>query len=540
MRQNHALFVSVVSLAVLAGGQALSQGRAVVGFHARAHPVSDAERLNARQKLIWKSNWKRLRRCPLSLPSRPRSLLLSGLTQEDVRTIRADFPFLVRAQEEWARGIPEAVAAKANVSPQFHQLPSSLAGEGAEYIYFDNAATTHKPRSVLREICKYYQRTNSNVHRGAHRVSVAATEAYENARSEVAAFIGAESPREVIFTSGATDGINLVAHTLGEHICQTATANGGSEVILTPAEHHANIVPWQLLARRANGRVSLKYTRLKAGTHEVDVGHLLSLITPRTRLVSVAHISNVLATRLGSEDIRRISTETRRRNIPLLLDACQSVPHEPVNVREMGVDLMTFSAHKMLGPTGVGVLWGRGELLERLPPWKGGGEMIEDVLEQESTFAPPPLRFEAGTPPVAQAVGLAAACRYMGAVGMRNIQEYEARLGAQLQEVLRAVPGLRVLGPASPSIPLRSFTADGLHHSDVASLLDQEAVAVRADEKLPNYLTDEDTSGGFVCRGSPCRLLPPPRTHGGGEDGTRQCPRERTIRQRQTHGNKCE
>eukprot|EP00918_Siedleckia_nematoides_P067860 GHVU01147680.1.p1 GENE.GHVU01147680.1~~GHVU01147680.1.p1 ORF type:complete len:379 (-),score=35.47 GHVU01147680.1:677-1813(-) len=377
MRQNHALFVSVVSLAVLAGGQALSQGRAVVGFHARAHPVSDAERLNARQKLIWKSNWKRLRRCPLSLPSRPRSLLLSGLTQEDVRTIRADFPFLVRAQEEWARGIPEAVAAKANVSPQFHQLPSSLAGEGAEYIYFDNAATTHKPRSVLREICKYYQRTNSNVHRGAHRVSVAATEAYENARSEVAAFIGAESPREVIFTSGATDGINLVAHTLGEHICQTATANGGSEVILTPAEHHANIVPWQLLARRANGRVSLKYTRLKAGTHEVDVGHLLSLITPRTRLVSVAHISNVLATRLGSEDIRRISTETRRRNIPLLLDACQSVPHEPVNVREMGVDLMTFSAHKMLGPTGVGVLWGRGELLERLPPWKGGGEMIE-------------------------------------------------------------------------------------------------------------------------------------------------------------------
>lgn len=291
--------------------------------------------------------------------------------------------------------------------------------DGVPLVYLDSAATSQKPAVVLEAMARHQERDNANVHRGAHALSVRSTDAYEAARDKVAAFVGAASRDEVVFTSGATEAINLVAQTWGR-----ANLGEGDEVVLSVAEHHSNIVPWQLLA--AERGVVLRYARLNA-TEQLDLPHLLTLLGPRTKLVAVQHVSNVLG---AVAPVGEIVAAAQGVGARVLLDACQSVPHMPVDVGRLGVDFLVASGHKMCGPTGVGFLWGRGEVLEGMPPWQGGGEMIDQVSVDGSTFLPPPARFEAGTPAITQAIGLGAACDYLRTLGMEAVEEYEHELGA--------------------------------------------------------------------------------------------------------------
>eukprot|EP00775_Hariotina_reticulata_P013041 gene13041-13168_t len=254
----------------------------------------------------------------------------------------------------------------------------------------------------------YYRQYNSNVHRGVHFLSAKATTAYEEARAKIAKFINAASDREVVFTRNASEAINLVAHTWG-----LANLNSGDEIILSVAEHHSNMVPWQLVAAKT-GAV-LKHVRLTSDTQELDMNHLRELVTPRTKLISLVHVSNMLGAVLDVEAVTEAAASVGAR---VLLDACQSVPHMAMDVQALGVDWIVASGHKAMAPTGIGFLWGRMEVLEAMPPWMGGGEMIQDVFLDSSTYAAPPARFEAGTPSIAEAIGLGAACDYLNAIGM--------------------------------------------------------------------------------------------------------------------------
>lgn len=339
-------------------------------------------------------------------------------------------------------------------------------------VYLDSAATSQKPRSVLSAMDQYYERDNSNVHRGAHALSARATDAYEAARDAVARFVRAPSRREIVFTRGATEAINLVAATWGSQ-----NIGAGDEIVLTVAEHHANIVPWQLLAERVGATV--RYAQLDPATGGVDVEHLLGLLGPRTKLVAFAHVSNVLG---SVAPVRRIADAAAAVGARTLLDACQSVPHMPTDVSQLGVDFLVASAHKMCGPTGIGFLWGRLELLEAMPPYQSGGEMIDEVTLDGSTFAPPPGRFEAGTPAIAEAVGLGAAVEFLEGLGMEAVEAYELQLGAHLHERLSALPGVRVLGPPAgvPRAALAAFVVDGVHANDLATFVDQDGIAIRA------------------------------------------------------------
>mmetsp|Transcript_13882 Transcript_13882/g.35996 ORF Transcript_13882/g.35996 Transcript_13882/m.35996 type:complete len:459 (+) Transcript_13882:28-1404(+) len=339
-------------------------------------------------------------------------------------------------------------------------------------VYLDSAATSQKPWTVLRAMETYYERDNANVHRGAHALSARATDAYEAARDAVARLVRAPSRREIVFTRGATEAINLVAATWG-----TQNVAAGDEIVITVAEHHANIVPWQLLAQRVGATV--RFARLDAATGGVDVEHLLSLIGPRTKLVAFAHVSNVLG---SIAPVRRIADAAAAVGARTLLDACQSVPHMPIDVAELGVDFLVASAHKMCGPTGIGFLWGKLELLESMPPYQSGGEMIDEVTVDGSTFAPPPGRFEAGTPAIAEAVGLRAAVEFLEGLGLEAVEGYEMQLGAYLHERLSALPGVRVLGPPAgvPRAALATFTVDGVHANDLATFVDQDGIAIRA------------------------------------------------------------
>lgn len=327
---------------------------------------------------------------------------------------------------------------------------------------------------MLKALQDYYESYNSNVHRGIHYLSAKATEKYEQAREKIAAFINAEESREIVFTRNATEAINLVAYTWG-----FANLKSGDEVLLTIAEHHSAIVPWQFVAQKT-GAV-LKFVNLNED--EVpDVLQLKEMISRKTKLVVVHHISNTLASSLPIEDIVHWAHAVEAK---VLVDACQSVPHMPVDVRDLDADFLVASSHKMCGPTGVGFLYGKSDILSTMPPFLGGGEMISDVFLDHSTYAEPPSRFEAGTPAIGEAIGLGAAIDYLQGIGMQKIHEYEMELANYLYENLSTVPNIRIYGP-KPSkgvnrAALCSFNVKNIHPTDLATFLDQQhGVAIRS------------------------------------------------------------
>ncbi|GMH36503.1 hypothetical protein BSKO_04371 [Bryopsis sp. KO-2023] len=343
---------------------------------------------------------------------------------------------------------------------------------GKKLVYFDNAATSQKPQVLLDSLLSYYSKINSNVHRGVHTLSAQATTAYEGAREKVAKFINAASPSEIVYTRNASEAINLVAYGWGlSHL------KPGDEIILSVAEHHSNTVPWQMIAEKTGAQ--LKHVKLTEDTEEFDMKHFRELLSDKTKLVTTVHISNMLGSVSPAEEI----CETAHRvGAKVLLDCCQSVPNRPVDVQELGADWIVASGHKMCGPTGCGFLWGKYSVLEEMEPFMGGGEMIQDVFLDHSTFAPPPGRFEAGTPAIAEAIGLGAACDYLSGIGMDKVQSYEEEIGGYLYEKLSAVDGLRIYGPP-PSLgraSLCSFNVEGLHATDLAAVVDQQGVAIRS------------------------------------------------------------
>jgi cysteine desulfurase/selenocysteine lyase len=356
----------------------------------------------------------------------------------DVNVVRKDFPILDR---EVRPGVP--------------------------LVYLDSAATSQKPTRVLDAIRDHDERHNANVHRGIHTLAEEATAAYEDARTKVADFIGAPDRREVVFAKNSSEALNLMAHVL--------PFGAGDEVVITEMEHHSNIVPWQLACERTGA--TLKWIGL-TDDGRLDLGDLDQVITDRTKVVAFVHQSNLLGT---VNDVATVAARAREVGAVTVLDGSQSVPHLPVDVASLGVDAMAFTGHKMCGPTGIGVLWARLDLLERLPPFLGGGEMIDEVTMAGSTYAAPPHKYEAGTPPITQAVGLGAAVDYLTDLGMDAIHEHEVALTGYLLDGLSSVPGLRIIGP--PTNEARggavSFVLEGIHPHDVGQLLDESGVAVR-------------------------------------------------------------
>jgi cysteine desulfurase/selenocysteine lyase len=340
---------------------------------------------------------------------------------------------------------------------------------GRPLIWLDNAATTQKPQAVIDRLVEFYSRENSNIHRAAHELAARATDAYENARDTVARFIGAGSAEEIVFVRGTTEAINLVAKAWGpRHI------RSGDEIVISHLEHHANIVPWQMLAEQTGAVIKVIPVD--------DDGQLLldeytALLSDRTKLVAVTQVSNALGTVVPVEQVIEIG---HRAGARVLVDAAQSVPHLPIDVTAMDADFLAFSGHKIFGPTGIGVLYGRRDALEEMPPWEGGGNMITDVTLERSTFQPPPGRFEAGTGNIADAVGLAAALDYVERIGLPNIAAYEHTLVEYATEGLRGVPGLRLVGTAPEKASVVSFVLDGYEPTEVGTALNEEGIAVRA------------------------------------------------------------
>ncbi|MCS7174040.1 MAG: cysteine desulfurase [Armatimonadetes bacterium] len=356
----------------------------------------------------------------------------------------------------------------ADVRKDFPLLQREL--DGKPLVYLDSAATSQKPRVVLEALVEYYRTYNANVHRGLYRIAEQATLAYEEARAKVAAFVGAR-PEEVVFVRGTTEGINLVAYAYGR-----AYVREGDEILTTEMEHHSNLVPWQLLAQERGACLRVLPLR-EDGT--LDLEQLDRLLTERTRIVAVTHQSNVLGT---INPIRAIVDRAHAVGAVVVVDGAQSVPHMPVDVRELGCDFLAFSGHKMCGPTGIGVLWGRLDLLEAMPPFHGGGEMIERVELERSTYKPPPHRFEAGTPNIADAIALGVAVDYLRGIGMEAIRAHEKHLVRCALAQLAEVEGVRIYGPRDPEIRggAVAFTLEGVHPHDVAQVLDSEAICVRA------------------------------------------------------------
>nr|XP_043623915.1 cysteine desulfurase 1, chloroplastic [Erigeron canadensis] len=357
--------------------------------------------------------------------------------------------------------------------PDFDILHQKV-NNGSKLVYLDNAATSQKPSAVIDAVNNYYRSYNSNVHRGIHFLSARATDEYEMARRKVAAFVNASESSEIVFTRNATEAINLVAYSWG-----MSNLKPNDEIVVTIAEHHSAIVPWQLLLEKT-GAV-LKFVTLTED--EVpDIKILQDLLSKKTKLVVVHHVSNVLASVLP---IKEIAQWAHNVGAKILVDACQSVPHMVVDVQDLDVDFLVASSHKMCGPTGVGFLYGKSELLAAMPPFLGGGEMISDVFLDHSTYADPPSRFEAGTPAIGEAIGLGAAIDYLSEIGMQKIHDYEVELANYLYDNLRTVPGVRIYGPAPSETVHRaalcSFNVEDLHPTDLATFLDQQhGVAIRS------------------------------------------------------------
>ena len=356
----------------------------------------------------------------------------------DLEKVRADFPILA----EEVRGQPIA--------------------------YLDNAASSQKPRAVLDAVEEVYEHGYANIHRGVHVLSERATDRYERSRRRLAKFLGAESPDEVIFLRGTTEGLNLVASSLGRYALKP-----GDEVLLTGMEHHSNIVPWQMIAELTGAKVVAAPVTDRG---ELDLDAFAALLNDRTRIVSVVHVSNALGTVNPVGEIARLA---KARGAYLVLDGAQAAPHLALDVTALGCDFYCLSGHKMYGPSGIGVLWGRKSLLEAIPPYQGGGEMIRSVSFEGTTYADPPAKFEAGTPNIAGPVGLAAAADYLEALGISEVAAHEERIREYAEARLAEVPGLRVVGTAPGKAAVVSFVVEGVHPHDLGTVLDQEGVAVR-------------------------------------------------------------
>jgi cysteine desulfurase/selenocysteine lyase len=363
----------------------------------------------------------------------------------------------------------------ARIRKDFPILERRVRG-GQPLIYLDSANTSQKPRQVIDAVSEFYERHNANIHRATHELGEEATEAYEGARIKVAGFIGAADETEVVFTKNISEGINLVAYSLGSATSDRLRLGPGDEIVITEMEHHSNIVPWQLLCQRTGA--TLRWFGVTPDGR-LDLSRIDDLITERTRLVALVHQSNVLGT---INPVRMIADRAHAAGALVLVDAAQSVPHMPVDVAALGADFVGFTGHKLCGPTGIGVLWGRRELLDELPPFLGGGEMIETVWMERSTYAPPPHKFEAGTMPIAEAAGLAAAIDYLSEIGLDAIHAHEQRLLGQALGRLAEIDGVRLLGPAEPAGrgSAVSFVVDGVHPHDVSQVLDEQGIAVRA------------------------------------------------------------
>lgn len=368
---------------------------------------------------------------------------MTSVTTFDAEVVRKDFPVLAR---------------------EVHGKP---------LVYLDSASSSHKPRQVLDAERDFVEQHYSNVHRGVHTLSQEATDAYERARTTVASFIGARHD-EVVFTKNVTEAINLVAYALGNP-GSPVPLGPGDEIAVTEMEHHSNLVPWQMLAERTGA--TLRWLGL-TDEGRLDLSDLDEVVNERTRLLAFTQVSNILGT---ENPVDVLVARAKQVGALTLLDGAQSVPHQAVDVTSLGVDLLAFTGHKMLAPTGVGVLWGRAGLLDALPPFMGGGSMIEVVHMAGSTYAKAPERFEAGTPVISQAVALAAACDYLGALGLDNVHRHEAALTARLLDGIRALPGVSVLGPDSTEMrgSAVSFVIDGVHPHDVGQSLDELGIAVR-------------------------------------------------------------
>ena len=379
----------------------------------------------------------------------PAPLHTSGVNDYDIAAIRADFPILSR---------------------QVYGKP---------LVYFDSAASAQKPRAVIDAVSHLYEHDYSNVHRGLHFLSGAATDAFEAAREKVRALINARSEREIVFTRNATEAINLVAASYGR-----STMGAGDEVVISAMEHHANIVPWQLLREE-------KGTVLKVAPIDDDGNFLFEdyerLLGPKTRLVAITHASNALG---SITPIERIIEAAHARDIPVLVDGSQGVVHMGVDVQALDADFYVFTGHKLYGPSGIGVLYGKEDLLDRMPPYQGGGEMIRRVTFEKTEFAELPAKFEAGTPPIAQAIGLGAAIDYVTGLGLDRIAAHEAELLAYATERLSEVPGLTIVGRAERKCSIVSFVLDVAHPHDVGTIIDRAGVAVRAGHHCAQPLMD--------------------------------------------------
>ena len=340
---------------------------------------------------------------------------------------------------------------------------------GKRLVYLDNAATSQKPQVVIDAVTRFYTAENANIHRGVHYLSERATVAYDEIREKVARFINARTSREVIFTRGTTEGINLVAQSYGRTFLRP-----GDEVLITGMEHHSNIVPWQLVCEQTGA--ALRAARINdAG--ELDLDSFESLLNERTRLVAVVHVSNALGT---INPIKKLVSLARARGIPVLVDGAQAAPHVQVDVQDLDCDFFVFSGHKVFGPTGVGVLYGREALLERMPPYQGGGDMIATVTLQRSTWAPLPAKFEAGTPMIAQVVGLGSALEYVTELGLDKIAAWEQELLSYATDRVHAIEGVRIIGTAREKASVLGFVLKGVHPHDIGTILDDQGIAIRA------------------------------------------------------------
>lgn len=348
-------------------------------------------------------------------------------------------------------------------------------------IYLDSAATTQKPKQVIEAVSDYYSNYYANVHRGIYDLSIKATEAYQSARQKVANFINAKDWRSIVFTGGTTESINLVAYSWARK-----NLKNGDEILITEMEHHSNIVPWQLVAEETG--VILKYIPINIdGT--LDLNNINKLITNKTKLVSIIHQSNVFGT---INPIKKIINHAKKVNAITFIDAAQSIPHSPVDVQDMDCDFLAFSGHKMLGPTGIGVLYGKTELLESMAPFMGGGDMINSVTMSESIWNDIPYKFEAGTPKIAQAIGLGAAIDYINNIGLSNINIYEKHLLAIALEKLRSIDGIEIYGHRnSENGAVISFNLEGIHPHDLSQFLDQDGIAVRAGHHCAQPIMDK-------------------------------------------------
>jgi cysteine desulfurase/selenocysteine lyase len=363
---------------------------------------------------------------------------VSATGRFDVERVRADFPIL----QQKVHGHP--------------------------LVYLDNAATSQKPRAVIDAITRYYEGSNANVHRGVHFLSENATEEYEAARLTVQEFLNAAHSREIVFVRGTTEGINLVAQTFGR-----AQVQAGDEVLITAMEHHSNIVPWQILCDEKRARLRVASINDQG---ELLLDEFANLLGPRTKLAAVTHVSNALGT---INPLKRMIEMAHSRNVPVLVDGAQAVPHMKVDVQDLDCDFYTFSGHKVYGPTGIGVLYGKATLLHAMPPYQSGGDMISSVTFEKTTYNQLPYKFEAGTPDIAGVIGLGAALQYVDGLGMENIGAHEHDLLVYATEAVSAIPGVRLIGTAKEKAGVLSFVIEDIHPHDIGTILDQQGVAIR-------------------------------------------------------------